>query len=108
MQTPQVQEDLFYVHPTESIATTDPPLARSASTARQASGTSFQRDVRFSSLLESGEQKPTTEKTNKSSLKKGTAALFVQSHSQTGSSDDHEGGATKEEGPTVVVDPVRP
>lgn len=103
---PRLQEDLFYVQPTKSTATSDAFHRRSATTARQPNGSAIQRDVRFSSPLESGQQRHKAEKTNRSSMKKRTAVSSA--HSGTGSLNDHEEDATKRQGLTVIVDPVRP
>ncbi|GHJ87243.1 hypothetical protein NliqN6_3645 [Naganishia liquefaciens] len=103
-QTPKVQEDLFYVQPTNSITFDESPPREPDSELRQTGCSVRQRDVRFSSPLDSHQPKHAAEKIKKSNPRKGTAASSAPNRSRADLSDSYRELASKK-GPTVIVYP---
>lgn len=106
-QAPQVQDDLFYEAPPASVPASL-SQQKSAADERRESGSLGQRDaVRFSSPLESGGQKQSTEKhISRSSLKKANASRPALDRAQT-SGLKIVTEAVNQAQVTVIVNPVR-
>ena len=102
-----MQEDLFYVQPTNSITFDESPPREPDSELRQTGCSVRQRDVRFSSPLDSHQPKHAAEKIKKSNPRKGTAASSAPNRSRADLSDSYRELASKK-GPTVIVYPVSP